>query len=93
MLSYYIWKLFTGRKISQLHKDRISRGMKGHYLPKGEKSWISKAFLITFPDGHMEKVKGLFGFCRGRGLVYDRLRYAQKKGGKSSDGFDVRLVE
>ena len=83
----------TGRKLVQSHKTAISRGMTGHFTPKGEKSWISKRCVITFPDGHNELIRGLLDYCRQHGLSYERLRYAQRKHGVSTDGFRVELYD
>lgn len=80
-----------GKPKSEAHKKAISKGLIGHEVPRGDKNWISKRFIITFPDGRQEIVKGLFGFCRDNGLSYERLRYAQKKNGVSTDGYRVEL--
>ena len=64
----------------------------GHFTPKGEKNWISKRFLITFPDGHTEVITGLLDYCRKMGLSHDRLRYAQRRNIVSTDGYRCQLA-
>jgi group I intron endonuclease len=83
----------TGRKLTKEHRENISSGSMGRYIPKGDKSWFSKEFLITFPDGHTETIKGLLDFCKTRGLDYEKIRYAQKKHGISSNGFRCELLK
>jgi group I intron endonuclease len=86
-------KYFTGRPKSDTHKKAISKGMMGHFTPKGENSWISKKFILTFPDGHTEIITGLLDYCKRNGLSYNRLRYAQRKNGLTTDGFRCILYD
>ncbi len=88
-----ISKSLTGRTLTRKHRNAISSGAKGHYTPTGKHNWFSKRFLITFPDGHKEVICGLLDYCRQNGLSYERLRYAQKKRGFSTDGFRVELYD
>lgn len=86
-------KTLTGRPITKEHRQNISKGMMGHYVPRGTLNVFSKQFRITFPDGHIEIIKGLLDFCKQRKLNYERLRYSQKKNGLSTDGFRVELYD
>lgn len=93
LVSDKVRQALKGRPISKTHRKNISKGMMGHFVPKGKDNWISKRFSITFPDGHTEIITGLLGFCRENNLSYERLRYAQKKHGTSTDGFKVELYD
>lgn len=88
-----ISKSLTGRRLTPKHRKAISNGSKGHHTPTGENNWFSKLFLITRPDGRKEVIRGLLDYCRQRGLSYERLRYAQKKHGISTDGYRVELYD
>jgi group I intron endonuclease len=81
-----------GRAKTELHKKNISDGMMGRVVPTGEQNWISKRFLITFPDGHEEIITGLLDYCRKTGLPYDQLRYAQRRNITSTDGYRCQLI-
>jgi group I intron endonuclease len=54
----------TGSTLSDSHKAAISKGGKGHRAAKGENNSKSKDWIVIFPDGHAEQIRGLRAFCR-----------------------------
>lgn len=59
-----ISKTLKGRKLSVAHKNSISKSLLGHTAAKGASNPKSKEWKVIFPDGHIEKIKGLRAFCR-----------------------------
>jgi group I intron endonuclease len=59
-----ISKTLTGRKLSEEHKRSIAMAALGHAAAKGASNSKSKEWNVIFPDGHIEKIKGLRAFCR-----------------------------
>jgi hypothetical protein len=61
-----------GTKFTEEHCKNISEGRKGKFSSDdnpnfgntGEKNAISKDYVVTFPDGHEEVVRGLNQFCK-----------------------------
>jgi group I intron endonuclease len=92
LVSNKVSRALTGKSKSQTHRKNISAGMMGHFTPKGNENWISKRFLITFPDGHEETIVGLLDYCRRMGLPYEQLRYAQKRNITSTGGYRCQLI-
>jgi len=45
----------------------------GQYIQKGSESPLARSYMIQFPDGHIEEVKGLRAFCRDHQLQVCKL--------------------
>lgn len=45
----------------------------GKYIMKGKNSPLSKFYLIQFPDGHKEVIRGLRAFCRANNLMHCKM--------------------
>ena len=75
-----------GRTLTQEHKDSVSHGLLGHKASKGSDNPKSKEWVVIFPDGHEEQIKGLRAFCREYKLTPKLMRqtyygiYQQHKG-------------
>ncbi len=74
-----------GHSVSDETRAKIGAANKGNRHPPellaqitekitGENSKIAKSFLVMFPDGHIETVKGLANFCRLHGLHASAVR-------------------
>jgi hypothetical protein len=68
------------------HREKISNAAKDAWQK------ISKIYEVTFPDGHIETVKCLRGWCEEKKLpyykIYNTLRYKKP----SKDGWKVRII-
>lgn len=61
--------IMYGRKRTDEEKDLISKNRQGKLTGKDNPAYKSAPdYLITFPDGHQEIIKGLRTFCRDNGL-------------------------
>lgn len=50
------------------------------YIGKGGDSPLSKSYLIQFPDGHIEVIRGFRKFCRDNNLTQCKLNAGRTKG-------------
>ncbi len=61
-----------GKKCNKETKEKIRNALLGDKSPFfgicGDKCKISKEYIIIFPDGHEEKIKGLNKFCKENNL-------------------------
>lgn len=85
--------LYLGIKLSDERKLLISKGQTGIKRPAGENSKLSKKFLITFPDGHVELVKGLRKFCRDHKLYPKIMRLVANGKKDKHKNFKCRYYE
>jgi hypothetical protein len=81
--------LETRRKISKNHAD-----VSGKNNPMfGKLTGIPKLWLITFPDGHREKILGLNRFCKQHKLTRNRMKVVAKGLQEKYKGFTCSQIE
>lgn len=64
--------------IAKLGKSEYAENF-GDYTKKGSNNPRSKAYLIQFPDGHIEVVVGIRAFCRNNKIMYCKLNAGTMK--------------
>lgn len=74
-----------GRVFTKEHRKRISDSKKGKSL--GSDNILSKIYIITFPDGRNEVIKGLSQFCKDNGLSQGHMSSCANGKRKSHKGF------
>jgi group I intron endonuclease len=84
-------RTLTGRKLSEDHKLAISKAGLGHAGSKGANNPKSKEWNVMFPDGHIEKIKGLRAFCREYLLNEKLMRRTAR--GESSHHKHFKLIQ
>jgi group I intron endonuclease len=80
-----------GRKLSDEHKNTISKSLIGHPGSKGAANPKSKEWKVMFPDGHIEKIKGLRAFCREHNLNEKLMRRTAR--GESKHHKNFKLIQ
>lgn len=83
-------KAMKDRPLSQEHKNAISKGLKGHCASKGADNPSSKEWIVIFPDGHKETIKGLRSFCRKYNLNAKLMRKTAKGIFKQHKGYILK---
>ena len=77
-----IISLESRRKMSKAKQgDKSCAKHFGKYIRKGKNNPLSKSFLIQFPDGHQEVIKGLRAFCRKQNINQSRMSSTGKSKG------------
>lgn len=64
--------------VAKLGKSECAKHF-GEYTQKGFNNPKSKAYLIQFPDGHIEVIVGMRAFCREKNLTYCKLNAGTMK--------------
>lgn len=84
-----------GRKITWYDKivaSRIAnpnRKKAKDFVARGAANVNSKSYLIKFPDGHEERIKGLNQFCKDNGLNNSSMSHTLSGKDKSHKGYTV----
>ncbi len=50
-------------------------------------------FSVTFPDGHVEEIKGIKRFCREHGLLYTSWACLERRGYKTYKGYSRKKID
>ena len=82
-----------GKNLTQEHKDAISRGGQGHNASKGSDNSKSKDWIVIFPDGHEEHIKGLRAFCREYNLIPKLMRRTYSGLCQQHKGFILKHIQ
>ena len=80
-----------GKKHTEEHKRKISEGCKGKTGTPGN-SFRAKSYLITFPNGSVEKVYNMAEFCREYNLTKSAMCLVAKGKAKHHKGFITKYL-
>lgn len=79
----------SGKIFTHEHCENISKNKKGKNI--GKDNVLSKKYIITFPDNHVEIVHGLSSFCRDNNLCQAHMSSCATKNRKSHKDFKCEL--
>lgn len=86
---------FYGRKHSKKWHQIMDEVRASNYRAKyrGENAKLAKEYIITFPDGHEEIIKGLTDFCRKRLINPSGMARVAQGNCDAFEGFRIRHVD
>lgn len=70
-------------------------GVKESLSKKAKENWLkkSKTYEVLFPDGHIEIIKSLRGWCKDNNYPYYKLYNTIKNNRPSPEGWQVKIIK
>jgi group I intron endonuclease len=81
---------FFGKTHSIISINKIKTNLPDR---KGSKNPASRTYIVTFPNGKIEKIDDLSGFCKKQNILRGSALVSAWKGSKMRNGFIFRYAE